>query len=124
MTGWTPQELTALAETEEWGLAPHRRDTTLRTPTTIWGVRVGDDIYVRSWRGAGGHWYRAAQRTRTGRISAAELTKDVRFVEADTSLVAAIDEAYRLKYRRYAGSYLEPMLQPQAQAATLTLLPR
>jgi hypothetical protein len=35
-----------------------------------------------------------------------------------------VDQAYRAKYGRYAGSYLEPMLTDHAIAATLRLLAR
>lgn len=90
---------------------------TLRPYVTMWVVRAGDDLYVRSWRGPTGGWFRAAQQTREGRISAGGVEKDVRVVDAGDG----VDDAYRSKYRRYAGSYLEPMLRPQARATTLKL---
>jgi hypothetical protein len=33
-------------------------------------VRVGDELYVRSWRGDGGRWYRAANASGEGHVSA------------------------------------------------------
>ncbi len=36
---------------------------------------------------------------------------------------AAIDHAYQAKYARYARSYVEPMVSPDATAATLRLVP-
>lgn len=121
--GWTEAELQRLAAAKELEIAPRRGDGTLRAPTTIWVVRVGDNLYVRSWRGATGSWFRAAQQTHEGRISAGGVEKDVRFVDAGDHVAAAVDDAYRSKYRRYAGSHLEPMLRPQARATTLELVP-
>jgi hypothetical protein len=124
MVGWTEDELERIATAEEPEIAPRKGDGTVRAPTTIWVVRVGDDLYVRSWRGPTGSWFRAAQQTHEGCISAGGVEKDVRFVDAGDDVDAAVDDAYRSKYRRYAGSYLEPMLRPQARVTTLKLMPR
>ena len=43
MTTWTSDELNKIGTAEELELAPLRRDGTLRTPVTIWVVRLGDD---------------------------------------------------------------------------------
>ncbi len=50
-----------------------RPDGTLRRPVTIRVVRHGDDLYVRSWRGRTGAWFRGAQDGREGHISADKL---------------------------------------------------
>jgi hypothetical protein len=68
MTTWTPDELE---------IAPARDDGQLRAPVTIWVVRGGDDLYVRSYRGTGSSWYRGAQVRHEGRISAGGVDKDV-----------------------------------------------
>ncbi len=60
---WTADELERIAAAEELEMAPLRPDSTPRRPGPIWVVRVGDDLYVRSWRGTGGSWFRAAQAT-------------------------------------------------------------
>ena len=54
MRGWTNEELTAIEGTDELQLASVRRDGTLRNPVTIWVVRLGDDLYVRSVNGRSG----------------------------------------------------------------------
>jgi hypothetical protein len=59
-----------------------------------------------------------------GRIRAGGLTRDVAFQEPDDADHAAIDHAYQAKYARYARSYVEPMVSPDATAATLRLVPR
>jgi hypothetical protein len=56
---WTAEELARIGAAEELEIAPRRRDGTLRRAVPIWVVRVGDDLYVRSWRGSHGAWFRA-----------------------------------------------------------------
>jgi hypothetical protein len=50
MPNWTNDELNKIGTAEELEIAPVREDGTLRKPTTIWVVRVGDDLYVRSYK--------------------------------------------------------------------------
>jgi hypothetical protein len=102
MTTWTSDELNRIGTAEELEIAPLRRDGTLRNPVTIWVVRVGDDLYVRSYRGHGGAWFRAAQVRHEGHIRAGGVDKDVTFVEeSNPEINDQIDTAYRTKYRRY-----------------------
>ena len=54
MTSWTNNELTRIGSAEELAIAPLRRDGTRRTAVPIWVVRVGDDLYVRSYKGQDG----------------------------------------------------------------------
>jgi hypothetical protein len=124
MAAWTNDELTRIGAADELELAPLRLDGTLRKPVTIWVVRVGDDLYVRSWRGRTGAWFRAAQVRHAGRIWAGGVTKDVTFIEeTDPAINDQIDTAYRAKYRRYGARYVDPMVAPEARAATLKLVP-
>jgi hypothetical protein len=98
MNGWTRGELEKIGAAEELEIAPLGRDGTLRKPVTVWVVRVGDDFYVRSWRGPTGTWFRAARRHREGRIHAGGVEKDVTFAEEpDRDINDRIDAAYRTK---------------------------
>ena len=125
MAGWTSDELNKIGRAEELEIAPVRRDGTLRTPVTIWVVRLGDDLYVRSYRGSGGSWFRAAQVRHEGRIRAGGVEKDVTFVEeTDPGINDQIDAAYRTKYRRHGARYVDPMVAPEARSATIKLVPR
>ena len=125
MTAWTRDELDRIGAAEELQITARRRNGTLREPVTIWVVRHGDDLYVRSWRGKDGGWFRATQHTHEGHIRAGGVDKDVRFVDAasDVKVNDEIDAAYRQKYGRYADSYVEPMVHPDARATTMKLVP-
>jgi hypothetical protein len=124
MTGWTSQELDAIEAADELEIASVGRDSALGKPTTIWVVRVGDDLFVRSVRGSAGGWFRGTQVRREGRISAGGVTKDVTFVDPDDDLDERIDDAYRSKYRRYPSNTVGSVLTEQARSTTLMLTPR
>lgn len=126
MTTWTRVEINKIGQAEELEVAPLRGDGTRRNPVTIWVVRVGDDLYVRSYKGrTAAAWFRGVQVRHEGHITAGGVDKDVTFVEeADPSVNDQIDAVYRDKYRRYAANIVESVVTAQARSATLKLVPR
>jgi hypothetical protein len=125
MTTWTSDELNKIGAAEELEIASLRRDGTLRKSVTIWVIRHGDDLYVRSYRGRGGSWFRGTQVRHEGHIHSGGIAKDVTFVEeTDPGINDQIDAAYRTKYRHYDARYVDPMVVPEARAATIKLVPR
>jgi hypothetical protein len=125
LTAWTSEELNRIGTAEELEIQSLRRDGTLRHPVTIWVVRLGDDLYVRSVNGRTGAWFRGTQVRHEGHIRAGGVEKDVTFVEeADPAINAQIDAAYRTKYRRYAESIISTIVSPEARSATIKLVPR
>jgi len=125
MGRWTADELDTIGGTDELRIAPLRADGTLRRPVTIWVVRVGDDLYVRSYRGTGSSWYRGVRATHTGHVQSGGVDKNVTFVEEqDPATGDAIDAAYRDKYRNYGASFVDPMITEIARNATIKLVPR
>jgi hypothetical protein len=125
MVAWGRDELAKISAAEELELASVQGDETLGTSVTIWVVRVGDDLYVRSWKGNAGAWFHATQVRHAGHIEAGGVGKDVTFVaEAADDVNDRIDAAYRTKYRRHGGRYVDPMVAPTARAATIKLVPR
>ena len=124
MTGWTSEELTKIGNAEELQLASMRRDDTLRKPVTMWVVRHGDRLYVRSVKGTTGAWFRGTQTRRRGRIQAGVVEKEVKFVfDTDEEVNVQIDAAYREKYRRYPDSIVNSVLTPAARSSTIELVP-
>lgn len=124
MTTWTNDELSRIDAVNELQIETRRADGTLRKPVTIWVVRVGDELYVRSVRGREGDWFRHAMQTQEGRISAGGVERDVTFERADDSRNDAIDEVYRRKYRQAGATYVDPMVAPAARETTIRLVPR
>jgi hypothetical protein len=125
MTTWTSDELNKIGSADELEIASVRRDGTLSKPVTIWVVRAGDDLYVRSYKGGAGAWFRAAQARHEGQIRAGGVEKDVTFVEeTDPGINAEIDTEYRTKYSGYSARYVNSMVAAEARATTMKLVPR
>jgi hypothetical protein len=124
MSAWTTDDLEKIAAADELQLASSRPDGNLRKPVTIWVVRLGEDLYVRSVNGRTSHWFRGTEDRHEGHIRAGGVDKDVLFLEAGDDVNDEIETAYRTKYQRYCASYIDPLLTPDARAATLELVPR
>jgi len=91
----------------------------------FWTVRVGDDIYARSFKGPSGAWYTSAiERGRTTlRIDGREIPVTVEMVGPE--LREEIDGAYEAKYGANPSDreYVVPMLLDGAVATTVRLKP-
>jgi hypothetical protein len=123
MTAWTEAELNKLGNAEELQIAPRRRDDTFQKPRTIWVVRVGDNLYVRSYRGESGDWYRGTRIRHEGHIRTGGVEKNVTLVDIDNNDINnQVDNAYRDKYGRYS-QYVAPMVKPESRATTMKLVP-
>jgi hypothetical protein len=117
MGAWTSEELDAVGAADELELTASGKSV------TIWVVRAGDELYVRSSHGRTGRWFRRAQERHEGHVSAGGVDKDVELVEvADVN--DAVDDVYRTKYERYGARYVDPIVSADARAATLKLVPR
>ena len=124
MTAWRSDELTKIGTAEELEISSLRRDGTLRNPVSVWVVRHGDDLYMRSVNGRTAAWFRVTQESHERRITAGRVDKDVTFVDADPYINNQSDAAYRTKYRPYAARISETIGTPQTRSATLKLVPR
>jgi hypothetical protein len=123
-SAWTTDELATFGTADEVQLAVRRADGMLRRPVTIWIVRVGDDLFVRSVNGPSAAWYRSVEAQHAGHLQAAGLRRDVALEPAGSARADEIDAAYRSKYGHYPAAYVDAIIAPQARQTTLRLLPR
>ncbi|WP_208322686.1 DUF2255 family protein [Salinibacterium sp. ZJ454] len=124
MSEWTTDELDRIGRAEELKLASLRPDGSLRPYVTMWVVRAGDDLYVRSAYGPDNPWYVRARASGAGRIRAGGVERDVSFADAPGGVHLAIDAAYHAKYDRYGASTVGSMVGDQIAPLTIRLLPR
>ena len=123
---WTGDELRRAGTATELQIATRRDDGSLRPYVTIWTVRAGDGLYVRSAYGAGNPWFRRAIASGSGRIRAGGIERDVTFTpasELDAAPQAAVDAAYHAKYDRYGPQIVGTVTGPPDAPVTLRLVP-
>ena len=123
MSGWTADELAGIDGATELRLASRRPDGTLRPFITIWAVRAGDDVYVRSAYGHENPWFQRALGSGQGRIRAGGVERDVRFEVPAQEVADAVSAAYHAKYDRYGASIVGTVVSPEAVRSTLRVLP-
>jgi hypothetical protein len=83
-------------------------------------VRVDSELYVRSFHGTVGGWYRRADQSGRGRIRAGGLEHDVSFRAGQPDAQHAISNACRMKYA--LSPYIEAMVDADIASATLHLV--
>jgi hypothetical protein len=123
MTAWTADGLGRLGRADELAIASRRPDGSLRPFVTIWFVRVGDDVYVRSAHGYDNPWFQLALASRRGRIRAGGVERDVEFGVPGPDVVEPLHAAYHAKYDRYGPSVVATVVSPEAARSTLRLVP-
>jgi hypothetical protein len=95
---------------------------TVMHPTTIWVVVVGEDAYVRSWKGEAGNWYRKARANSKAVVYLDGHPIPVRVVPVtDDATIARVSDAYREKY--LDEPYMPSMLRDEVLPTTLRLEP-
>ena len=123
MSRWTQNELDGIDAAQELTIASVRADGTLRRPVTMWVVRDGEDVYVRSVNGRAAAWFRGAQTRHSANIRAGGVEKDVSLVEPDDA-ADRIDAAYQAKYGCRYPTIARSIVAPQARAAAPKLVPQ
>jgi hypothetical protein len=119
---FTADELQKIDKADDLHIAPFREDAkTYGTPTWIWEVVVGGNLYVRPYNGVNSRWYKSALHQKAGRIIAAGMTKEVTFEPVQGDINKLIDQAYLRKYS--SSSYLSAMISNRARLATLKVSP-
>ena len=124
MTAWPPNELERIGAAEEIRLASRRPDDSLRPYVTMWVVRAGADLYVRSAYGPDNPWYRRATASGAGRIRAGGNDRDVSFAQVASEAQDDIDAAYHAKYDRYGLQIVGSVTGPGVHPVTIRLVPQ
>ena len=91
---------------------------------TIWAVREGDDVSVRSAHGYDNPWFQRALRSGQGRVQADGIKRHVAFEAPDHGSAARITAAYHAKYDRYGQATVGTVVSAEAARSTLRLVPR
>lgn len=123
MSEWEQDHLDAIGSAQEIEVRAPEEDGSMDDPVTIWVVRVGDDLFVRSVKGEHGAWYQRAEDKHLGRITVEGATVDVEFEDAGEERAEEIDSAYREKYADSPDS-VEAITSADSRATTLRLSPR
>ena len=124
MATWTEDELRSMHAGTELQIETRRMNGTLRPAIPIWHAVVGDALYIRSAHGPGSNWLRQALRTRTGRVSAGGVRKDVSFERADPSIRAQLDAALHAKCDRFGPGPVGAITGDDVLTTTLRVMPR
>jgi hypothetical protein len=125
MASWTAAQLDEIDTDHELRIASRRPDGSLRSPVTIWMVRVGDDVFVRAAHGTTTRWNRLAHTAGTGHVTVGfGIDHDATFEPADPALNDAITAAYEAKYDgKYPREYIEPVVSADSLPTTLRVIP-
>jgi len=124
MTKWAADDLARITRADELGIASRRPDGSLRPYVTIWFVRLGDDLYVRSAHGYSNPWFQRALASGAGRIRAGGVEREVAFEPAGPDVVDDVQAAYHAKYDRYGPRIVGSVVSAEAARSTLRLEPR
>jgi hypothetical protein len=100
-----------------------RTDKHPDSAVVIWVVVADDTVFVRSFRGASGRWYRDLATGGDAMLEVGRRRLAVRATpERDPAAIERASQAYLGKYR--SSSYAQAMVNPDILATTLRLEPR
>lgn len=122
MSNWTADELAKIGKADELAVSSRRPDGSLRPFVTIWGVRLGDDLYVRSAHGHDNPWFQRALASGEGRVRAGGVEHDIAFEVPGSDVDEDVSAAYHAKYDRYGPSIVGTVVSPEAVRSTLRLV--
>ena len=121
MTNFDGDTLRQLREVQEVAIRTERHP---KSAVVIWVVVADGEVFVRSWRGAKGRWYRDLA---TGGAAALEFGGGRKLaVQAlpagDDDAFARVSHEFLRKYQR--SSHASEMVRPETLPTTLRLEPR
>jgi hypothetical protein len=117
MTNFDADTLRALRDVRE---AAIRTEKHPKSAVIIWVVVADDEVFVRSWRGSQGRWYRDLAAGGPGTLEFAGCRLAVRAIPAsDPASVARASREYLRKYQR--SSHAQEMVRSEVLPTTLRL---
>jgi len=122
MADWAEAELDEISGTEELRISSPKQDGSMGRPVTIWVVRVGQGLYVRSADGPHSRWLSRADSAQSSTVAAGTVTREVT-LEQPAVREEEISEAYRQKYAISGAAWIANLLTPLASATTRALIP-
>jgi hypothetical protein len=115
--------LELLDRTKEVDMRTPRRDGS-ESSRPIWVVVVDGDVYVRSYRGARGAWFRRALADGRATIAVHDTTVPVGVEPDDDEEVnGRVSEAFQAKYGEGSPESTATMIDAERSATTLRLVP-
>ncbi len=127
MSAWSQDDLDRLGGAGEVEVSSVRRDGSLSRTRTVWIVRVGDELYLRSVNGPDAAWYRLTRTFHQGRIQACGVARDVTWIDVNATDQPDVDPAVDTEYaRKYQGSTaaIAHVNSPLARTTTMRVEPR
>ncbi len=120
MATFDPDTLSALRDVQQPRI---RTDKHPQTAVIIWVVVESGEVFVRSWLGAKGRWYKDLAAGGHATLEFAGRRLSVQAVPAGDD--ASIDRASREILRKYRhSSHAQEMVRPEIVPTTLRLEPR
>jgi hypothetical protein len=114
-----------LAERDEVEVETRRDPTAPLHRTTIWIVTTQDGIYVRSYTGEKGRWYREALANPAVRVHVGSRKAPARAEhERNLAAIKAVSAAYHEKYGDRWPEETKAMLKASVLPTTLRLTPK
>jgi hypothetical protein len=124
---WVPEDLELFGGAGEVEVTSVRRDGSLSRARTVWIVRVGDQLYLRSVNGPDAAWYRFTRTLHQGRIQARGVARDVTWIDVNATeqpdVAPAVDAEYARKYQGSTAAIVR-INSPLARTTTMRVEPR
>jgi hypothetical protein len=118
------QLLWKIADSDEVDIETRRDEKSAAHRTTIWIVPTEDGVYIRSYKGKEGRWYREALANPVVTIYRGRERVRVRIQqEKSEKVIREVSDAYKTKYGDRWPSETEPMLRKGVLSTTLRLDP-
>ena len=124
MDRWPPELLALLRDLKEVDIETTADDAGKTHRAIIWVVVDEGEVFIRSWKGERGRWYREIRERPDAFLHAAGQSVSVHAEPAiDSESIRRVSDALQAKYGRGSPESTAGMLLPATLPTTLRLLP-